>query len=99
MITNYAPIIIPFALINLLAFFIMLADKIKSAKPGTPRISEGMMFFLASAFGALGVYAGMFAFRHKTKKWYFLIGIPLLIIQNTAFAFLIYLFPDLKITF
>ena len=69
----------------------MLADKVKSAKPGATRISEGMLFFLATAFGSLGVYAGMFAFRHKTQKWYFLIGIPLLIIQNTATLYLIYL--------
>lgn len=69
----------------------MLLDKIKSARPGSERISEGMMFFLAAAFGSLGIYAGMFACRHKTRKWYFLIGIPLLIIQNTALAYLIYL--------
>lgn len=81
-----------FLMINLAAFFIMLSDKIKSAKPGAARISEGMLFFLASAFGSLGVYAGMFVFRHKTKKWYFLIGIPLLIIQNAALAYLIHLF-------
>lgn len=78
--------------INLVAFVIMLVDKIKSANPGTERISEGMLFFLATAFGGIGVYVGMFVFRHKTRKWYFLIGIPLLIVQNIAFAFLVYLF-------
>jgi uncharacterized membrane protein YsdA (DUF1294 family) len=80
-----------FIALNLVAFFIMLVDKIKSTNPGSARISEGMMFFLAAAFGALGVYAGMFAFRHKTRKWYFLIGIPLLIIQNAATIYLLYL--------
>jgi uncharacterized membrane protein YsdA (DUF1294 family) len=70
----------------------MLADKIRSAKPGAERISEGMLFFLAAAFGSLGVYAGMFAFRHKTRKWYFLTGIPLLMIQNAAVIYLLYLF-------
>lgn len=89
MLLNY--LIIIFVTINLLAFFIMMADKVKSAKPGVTRISEGMLFFLATAFGSLGVYAGMFAFRHKTQKWYFLIGIPLLIIQNAAIIYLIYL--------
>lgn len=86
---NY--ILIIFATINLIAFLMMWSDKIKSAKPGVIRISEGMLFFLATAFGSLGVYAGMFVFRHKTQKWYFLIGIPLLIIQNTAAIYLIYL--------
>ncbi len=79
-----------FAAINIIAFFIMLVDKAKSTQPGARRISEGMMFFLAAAFGSLGVYAGMFAFRHKTRTWYFLIGIPLLFIQNLALAMVIY---------
>ena len=70
----------------------MLADKVKSAYPGVERISEGRLFFMAAAFGSLGVYAGMLAFRHKTQKWYFLVGIPLLILQNIAAAYLVYLF-------
>lgn len=85
-------IILLFALLNLSAFLVMLADKIKSTEPGAERISEGMMFFLAAAFGSLGVYLGMFAFRHKTRKWYFLLGIPLLMIENAATAYLVYLF-------
>lgn len=85
-------IIIALVAINLIAFLIMLVDKMKSVNYNTQRISEGMMFFLATAFGSLGVYLGMFIFRHKTQKWYFLIGIPLLIVQNAAMAYLIYLF-------
>lgn len=70
----------------------MLIDKIKSADANSRRISEGQLFFMAAAFGALGVYAGMFACRHKTRKWYFLIGIPLLIVQNLVFIFFLYFF-------
>ncbi len=77
--------------INLIAFLIMFWDKRKSVKPGEERISEGMMFFLASSFGAFGVCTGMFFFRHKTRKWYFLLGIPLLIIENISLAYVIYL--------
>jgi uncharacterized membrane protein YsdA (DUF1294 family) len=84
-------ILILFSAINLLAFLIMATDKLKSVRPGAERISEGKLFFLAAAFGALGVYAGMFAFRHKTRKWYFLAGIPLLIVQNAATVYLLYL--------
>jgi len=85
-------IILLFALLNLSAFLVMLVDKIKSTEPGAERISEGMMFFLAAAFGSLGVYLGMFAFRHKTRKWYFLLGIPLLMIENVATVYLLSLF-------
>lgn len=78
-------------LINMVAFLIMYADKIKSRKANAPRISEGMLFFLATVLGSVGVYAGMFILRHKTQKWYFLIGIPLLMVQNVAFLYLVYL--------
>ena len=90
-------LLIFFLVINLVAFFIMWADKMKSERPGAERISEGMLFFLATVFGSLGVYAGMFAFHHKTRKWYFLIGIPLLIIENSALLYVIYLFVSQQI--
>ena len=85
-------ILIAYFAINFIAFIIMLVDKIKSTQRGAERISEGTLFFMAAAFGAIGVYLGMFAFRHKTKKFYFLIGIPLIIIQNAALVYVIYLF-------
>ncbi len=69
----------------------MLIDKVKSIKHGSERISEGMLFFMAAAFGSLGIYAGMFVCHHKTRKWYFMIGVPILILQNLAFAYLLYL--------
>lgn len=83
-------IIVLYLLINAIAFATMLVDKIKSTRPGAERISEGMLFFMATAFGSLGVYAGMFAFWHKTRKWYFLLGIPMLIIENSAVVYLVY---------
>lgn len=73
-----------FLFMSLLSFLIMWWDKTQSRKSGADRVSEGMLFFLAACFGSLGVLLGMFAFRHKTRKWYFLIGIPLLIIENIA---------------
>ncbi len=78
--------------INVFAFLAMMIDKYRAAKPGVERISEGRLFFMATIFGSLGVYAGMFAFRHKTQRWYFLIGIPLLIIQNAALLYLLIIF-------
>lgn len=90
-------ILILFGLINLVAFLIMLNDKVKSANPESVRISEGLMFFLATVFGSIGVYLGMFAFRHKTQKWYFLIGMPLLIIENLATIYLVYLYLSVSL--
>ncbi|PIP27262.1 MAG: hypothetical protein COX30_02695 [Candidatus Moranbacteria bacterium CG23_combo_of_CG06-09_8_20_14_all_39_10] len=79
-----------FLVANIISFIAMLWDKIQSRKQKAERISEGMLFFMATVFGSVGVYAGMFAFRHKTQKWYFLIGIPLLIAENCAFLYLAY---------
>lgn len=73
------------AAINLFSFVVMANDKRKSMRGGNiERIAEGLIFFLAAAFGSIGVYAGMLTFRHKTKRWYFQLGIPLLILQNIA---------------
>ena len=68
----------------------MALDKRKSIRgSGKTRTPEGVLFFLAAIFGSIGVYLGMFAFRHKTKKWYFLAGVPLLILQNAATLYII----------
>jgi uncharacterized membrane protein YsdA (DUF1294 family) len=75
--------------INLFSFFILATDKRKSEHGGTRRTPEGFLFFLAVVFGSVGVYAGMVLFRHKTRKWYFQLGIPLLILQNLATLYLV----------
>lgn len=85
-------IIIFFAVINAAAFFVMLLDKVQARKKNAERISEGMLFFLAAAFGSVGVFAGMLAFRHKTQKWHFLIGIPLLMLENCASLYVMHTF-------
>jgi uncharacterized membrane protein YsdA (DUF1294 family) len=83
------PIFFVFSGINLVAFLLMLWDKAQSRKNGAERISEGLLFFMATMFGAIGVYLGMLTFRHKTRKWYFLIGIPMLMLENIALLVLI----------
>ena len=83
-------IIIGFLLIsNAGSFIVMATDKRKSmVGNNTQRTPEGFIFFLAIAFGSIGVYLGMLAFRHKTRKWYFQLGIPLLILQNFTTLYL-----------
>lgn len=70
-------------IINLVALGVMLRDKQLSIRNNnSDRVPEGILFFLAALFGGVGIYVGMFLFRHKTRRWYFVIGIPLLIAQN-----------------
>jgi uncharacterized membrane protein YsdA (DUF1294 family) len=79
-----------FAFVNLVAFFIIAYDKLQARRGNnSERVSEGVLFFMATVFGGVGVYAGMLAFRHKTKKWYFQLGIPLLIAQNLAVLYML----------
>ena len=75
---------------NILAFLTIAYDKRQARlKKSTERISEVLLFFMATAFGSLGVYIGMLIFRHKTQKWYFQVGIPLLIAQNISVLYVL----------
>lgn len=62
-------------IINLLGFFVTLADKQK-AKRKSWRIPEKAFFIIALLGGGAGVWGGMYLFRHKTRHWYFVLGIP-----------------------
>lgn len=84
-------IVVFFVFMNLLSILIMWIDKVKSRQEGVERVSEGLLFFLATLFGSAGVLFGMFVFRHKNRKWYFLLGIPLLVIENMAALYALYL--------
>ncbi len=75
------------AVVNTLAFVLMWTDKYRSGQAGVSRMPEGVLFFMAVVGGALGVYISMLVFRHKTRKWYFLLGIPLLIAQQVVIVY------------
>lgn len=72
-------IVIYFAIINIIAFFAMWIDKVKARK-GAWRIKETTLFTLVLLGGGIGGIAGMYCFRHKTKKLYFTIGFPVILI-------------------
>lgn len=59
----------------------MFIDK-NRAKKGNYRISEKTIFIIALLLGAIGVYIGMYKFRHKTKHLSFTVGIPVCIVIN-----------------
>lgn len=68
----------------------MWYDKFQSKKKGN-RISEKNLFVLAFALGAIGIYLGMKSpIYHKASKKAFKIGVPLLIMINTTFIYIIY---------
>lgn len=75
--------------INLLAFLIYGVDKWK-AKREKWRVPEKTLFLLALLGGSVGALAGMRAFHHKTRKWYFRFGIPTILILQIAAAALFF---------
>lgn len=72
-------IIIYFIIINLIGFAIMYIDKQK-AKKGHWRIPEKTIFVVTLLGGGIGTISGMYAFRHKTQKMHFTIGLPVITI-------------------
>ena len=74
-------IIVYLIVINLISLITMGVDKAKAQKRSW-RIPESTLFVLALIGGSIGSIVGMHLFRHKTRHWYFLYGMPaILIIQ------------------
>ena len=57
----------------------MYIDK-RKAKRGSWRIPEQTLFIITAIGGGIGTIAGMYKFRHKTKKARFKYGLPFLLI-------------------
>lgn len=74
-------LVIYFFIINLFAIFLMKYDKVKAIN-NQYRVSEKALFLIALILGGVGIYIGMYLFRHKTKHVKFTVGIPLIIILN-----------------
>ena len=78
--------------INLFGLLLCGYDK-SAAKKGKWRTPERHFFIISLLGGAIGVILGMKLFRHKTKHWYFVFGIPfILLVQILSVFFVIYKF-------
>ena len=72
-------VLLYFVVINVIGFLIMAIDKWK-AKNNAWRIPENTLFSITALGGGIGTIAGMYVFRHKTKKLKFTIGLPAILI-------------------
>ena len=70
-------------ILNLISFFLMGHDK-QCAKKNQRSVAEKTLFLSAALFGAFGGTLGMFVFRHKTKRWYFRVFFPLMMVLQAA---------------
>lgn len=77
-------------LINVIGFMIVGIDKHK-ARRRLWRIPEKVFFILSILGCCPGVYLGLLLFRHKTRHWYFMWGIPAIFAVQIAALFYFYL--------
>lgn len=76
-------IVLYLAVINLSGLIIMGIDKLR-AKKRAWRIPESTLFVIALIGGSVGAILGMHLFHHKTSHWYFLYGMPAILLIQIA---------------
>ena len=85
---NMRVIIYILLFINLAGFISVGVDKYKAGRK-LWRIPERVFFWFAIVGGCLGIYAGLLLFRHKTRHWYFMYGIPFIFFVQIALVYYI----------
>ena len=70
--------------VNLAALLMMWCDKRRAKRGSARRISEKALFLSAVLGGSVGAILGMRLFRHKTKHWYFVWGMPAILLLQLA---------------
>lgn len=64
-------------------------ERVQRGKKPRRRIPEKTLFLIAALGGSLGVLLGMYTFRHKTKHWYFVVGVPAILAAQLALGWLV----------
>ena len=72
-------------IMNVIGFCLMGLDKHR-ARTRQWRMPEKILFGAALLGGSAGAWAGMYVFHHKTRHWYFVVGIPLILAAQLALA-------------
>lgn len=76
-------------IINAAGFLFMLIDQRKAQK-NLWRISERSLMSIAVFGGSVGVLLGMQIFQHKTKKFRFTIGVPVILAMQIIGAVILW---------
>lgn len=74
-----------FIFITWLGYYIMKVDK-RYAKEDKRRIPENTLLLISLVGGSLGMYIGMYKFKHKTLHKKFTIGVPLIMLIQVAYV-------------
>lgn len=80
---KYGFFILYLIVINILSAAVCAADKARARK-GKWRVKERTLFLLCFLGGGPAMYLTMRAIRHKTLHKRFMVGIPLIVLAETA---------------
>jgi len=83
---KYKILLIYLAIINFIAFAAFAVDKVNAAEHRS-RIRIVTLLGLAFVGGSIGSLLAMYLLRHKTKKDYFTVGIPLIMVMQVVVIF------------
>ncbi len=74
------------AVINLVTLVVFITDKAAATNGNDPRkrMPEACLLGLCLAGGSVGGLIGMYVTRHKTKKWYFVYGLPVFLVLDVG---------------
>lgn len=78
--------------VNLIGLFCMYRDKRKARKRQW-RIPESTLFLIALIGGSVGCIIGMYLFRHKTRHWYFVYGMPAILLMQLGVIIALWVSP------
>ena len=82
MVENLQRIFLFYLLImNFVGLAVMGIDKSRARRHAW-RIPEVSLFLVSLLGGSLGTWSGMYLFRHKTRHWYFVLGMPAILIYD-----------------
>ena len=81
----YKTLFIYLLIINIIGFLIMFIDKSRAIHKEW-RVPEKTLIFISIIGGSIGMFFGMYIFRHKTKHLKFTLRVPIILIIETIAA-------------
>ncbi len=76
-------------IVSIVSIVATVYDKIVSKYPGIRRIRERTLLFLSAFGGSAAMLITMLLIRHKTRKPKFMVGIPVILLLQSALVALI----------
>ncbi|WP_035756125.1 DUF1294 domain-containing protein [Hugenholtzia roseola] len=89
MTLSFPILLLLFAIQNGVVLALVYLDK-RNAQKKARRIPEVRLLLQGFLFGGLGLWIGMYLFRHKTQKPKFIFTAPIFAILQLAFLFYLY---------